>query len=105
MVDDSGNSLPTCIMEFTSHSMWVNSEALRRAGITKDTPDPQGGVIMRNANGEPNGILLENAGNLMMEMALDPTMYPEVIRYNREGLEWALGLLAKNGITSVVDAR
>jgi hypothetical protein len=33
---------PVLILEETSHSSWVNSEALRRAGITKDTPDPPG---------------------------------------------------------------
>lgn len=92
-------------MEETSHSAWVNSEGLRRAGITRDTPDPPGGVIMRNANGEPNGILLENAGNLVMEMAMDPDMYPDVVFENKLGLDWSLNHLARNGITSVVDAR
>lgn len=53
--DDAGKSLPAIVMEETSHSMWVNSEALRRAGINSSVPDPPGGIIMRNDKGEPNG--------------------------------------------------
>ena len=40
-----------------------------------------------------------------MEMALNVITYPDLKRYNKEGLEYALSQLAKNGITSVTDAR
>jgi predicted amidohydrolase YtcJ len=43
------------------HSVWLNSEALRRAGITRDTPDPPGAAIGRDEAGEPNGMLFEIA--------------------------------------------
>ena len=46
------------------HSVWLNTEALRRAGITRDTPDPPGAAIGRDDNGEPNGILFESAMQL-----------------------------------------
>ena len=43
-----GEPLPAIMMEFTSHSVWVNSEALRLAGITRDTPNEDGSVYMKN---------------------------------------------------------
>ncbi|GAB4323561.1 MAG: amidohydrolase [Candidatus Zixiibacteriota bacterium] len=52
---------PAVIWTHDHHSMWVNSEALKRAGITKDTPDPAGGEIVRDHNGEPTGIVKESA--------------------------------------------
>lgn len=97
--------IPAVMMEETSHSMWVNSKALEQAGITQDTPDKPGGIIMKNAQGQPNGVLLENAGNTIMEHALDPNAFPDLRRISHEGLQWALKRLAKNGITSVCDAR
>jgi predicted amidohydrolase YtcJ len=47
------------------HAAWVNQRALELAGITRDTPDPQDGVIGRNADGQPNGLLFEYAMRLM----------------------------------------
>jgi predicted amidohydrolase YtcJ len=43
------------------HSAWVNSRALELAGITRDTPDPAGGVITRDADGNPTGAIHEAA--------------------------------------------
>ena len=53
--DENGQALPVIIMEATSHSMWVSSEALRLAGIDRNSPNPVGGIIMKNDQGEPNG--------------------------------------------------
>ncbi len=48
------------------HAAWLNSEALRRSGITRHTSDPPGGQIVRDpATGEPTGVLLENAKGLV----------------------------------------
>ena len=47
------------------HTIWANSLALQRAGITRDTPDPVGGEIVRDASGEPTGILRESAQELL----------------------------------------
>jgi predicted amidohydrolase YtcJ len=53
---------PVALESHDLHSLWLNSEALRRAGITRDTPDPDGGRIERDpATGEPTGVLLETA--------------------------------------------
>ena len=43
------------------HAAWLNSAGLRACGITRDTPDPEGGTIGRDERGEPNGLLFENA--------------------------------------------
>lgn len=47
------------------HNLWVNSKALELAGITADTADPEGGVFVRDAAGEPNGLVLEAAKHLI----------------------------------------
>ncbi|MDY0126156.1 MAG: amidohydrolase family protein, partial [Anaerolineaceae bacterium] len=54
------------------HAAWVNTMAMRIAGIDRNTPDPEGGVIMRNEYGEPNGILLENAASLVFNHLPEP---------------------------------
>ena len=55
--------------------------------------------------GEPNGIVLENAGIMMFERAMDPKVYNELRALNLEALKNGLYTLAQNGITSAVDAR
>ncbi|WP_448547690.1 amidohydrolase [Thalassotalea fusca] len=105
IIDDVVPDRPVIIMEQTSHSMWVNSAAMEIAGIDIDSPDPIGGVILRDElTGEPNGILIDNAGNLVMDIAMRPTAKRQQKDY--EGLiEYTLPELAKHGITSISDAR
>lgn len=94
---------PIAIMEETSHSVWVNSKALALAGIKADTANPEGGVILKDKSGQPNGILLDAAGDLVFELAFAPT--PELKKANYQGLLKGLKQVAENGITSLVDAR
>ncbi|RMG83255.1 MAG: amidohydrolase [Bacteroidetes bacterium] len=104
ILDDVVPDRPVAILEQTSHSVWCNSKALERAGMDENTPDPVGGVIMRAADGSPNGILVDNAGNILLDLALAPTAQSAQNDY--EGLVFfALPELAKNGITSICDAR
>lgn len=107
ILDDVVPNRPVIIMEQTSHSMWVNSEALNRLGITADTPDPVGGIILRDATTDErhaNGILIDNAGNEAMDVALMTTQ--EILDRDYDGLvEFMLPELAKHGITSICDAR
>jgi predicted amidohydrolase YtcJ len=64
-------SKPVLLGEASGHIALVNSEALARAGITADTPDPEGGTIVRDpATGEPTGLLLEEALALVADVAL-----------------------------------
>jgi len=69
---------PAFLQSHDIHGAWVNSEALRRCGITRDTPDPAGGEIVRDAAGEPTGVLLEKAVRLV-ELKL-PSESPEEVR-------------------------
>ena len=105
IIDEAVSDRPVIIMEQTSHSMWVNSAALALAGFTKDSPHPTGGRILRDENtGELNGILIDNAGNMVMDIAMAPTS--ESLQKDYDGLiEFTLPELAKHGITSISDAR
>jgi predicted amidohydrolase YtcJ len=82
------------------HTLLLNSQALAKAGITKDTRNPPGGWIFRNANGEPNGRVLEAARRLVTRV-----MPPEGPRENEETIlstyRRQLGQLASLGITSI----
>lgn len=102
IIDQAVNDKPVIIMEQTSHSMWVNSNALQLAGITISTPNPQGGVIMKE-NGQLNGILIDNAGDIVFQKAVE-ALNDSDGEYNGM-IQYVLPLLAQNGITSVSDAR
>ncbi len=52
---------PTVLASHDGHLAWANSSALRAAGVTRETPDPPGGEIVRDIHGEPAGVLKENA--------------------------------------------
>jgi predicted amidohydrolase YtcJ len=77
------------------HSVWLNTEALRRAGITRDTPDPPGAAIGRDDNGEPNGILFESAVQLATTAIDEPP--EDAATALRRGFEALLAM----GITGV----
>ena len=57
---------PVFLESLDVHAAWVNSAALHKAGITRSTPDPYGGVIVRDGAGEPTGLLLERAVELIL---------------------------------------
>jgi predicted amidohydrolase YtcJ len=104
ILDDITTTEPLLVMERTSHSIWVNSKALQIAGITAATPNPVGGYIMRNAGGGPNGVLLDNAGDSLIQMALASNATIDLA--NKTGLiNFGLPEMAKNGITSISEAR
>ncbi len=94
---------PAAMMEETSHAVWVNSSALQALGITENTEDPPGGHIAKDNNGFPNGLLIDNAGDLAFEASLVRT--PEVDEETYQALLRGLQQLARNGITSFADAR
>jgi len=56
---------PVVLRAKSGHATWVNSQALRVAGVTAGTPDPAIGAIQRDARGEPTGIFFEDAGDLI----------------------------------------
>ncbi|MFC4117905.1 amidohydrolase [Nonomuraea zeae] len=60
-LDSVSAGLPIALPNIDGHTVWANSAALRLAGIDASTPDPVGGEIVRDADGEPTGILRESA--------------------------------------------
>ncbi|MEQ9265983.1 MAG: amidohydrolase [Balneolaceae bacterium] len=104
ILDDISITKPIAVMEQTSHSVWVNSKALELAGINQNSANPVGGIIMKDESGAPNGLLIDNAGNLTIDLAI--ASIPDNEQNDYEGLvAFALPELAKNGITSISDAR
>jgi len=81
------------------HAMWLNTKALELAGITKDSKDPAGGRIDRDANGNATGLLVDNAMEYI-EKVLPPPTEAEA----RGILDGALRALSSVGLTSVHDA-
>jgi predicted amidohydrolase YtcJ len=76
---------PICLVHVSVHGAVVNSTALKELGVTKDTPDPPGGEILRDAVGEPNGILSESAfmGPLFFNQ---PSIYSKIMdEYDEDG--------------------
>jgi predicted amidohydrolase YtcJ len=56
---------PVVLRRSDGHALVANSAALAMAGVTKATPDPEGGRILRRADGEPDGMLIDNAQSLV----------------------------------------
>ena len=64
-LDAAVSDRPVLLTRIDGHAVWVNSRALAEARITKTTPDPAGGRIVRDAKGEPTGVLVDNAVELV----------------------------------------
>lgn len=86
---------PVLLNDEAHHSLWVNSKALELAGITRETTDPDGGIIERDQAGEPNGLLRESAARLV-ERVVPPAS--EALR--RDALILATNQMLSFGITS-----
>ncbi|HTN79587.1 MAG TPA: amidohydrolase [Acidimicrobiales bacterium] len=82
------------------HTMWVNSEALRRAGIDADTPDPALGRILRHSDRSPVGTLVEWEALAMVRRVVP---VPEA-ETQQAGLRRAMAALGRAGITWVQEA-
>jgi len=87
------------ITHASGHAVSVNSRVLQRANITRETPDPAGGTIVRDGAGEPTGVLLETAVDLAYGVAPAPTRAEKVAALGNAGR--AMNAM---GITSAVDA-
>ena len=90
---------PVFLTNRDHHGAWVNTAALDRAGITGATPDPDDGVINRDADGEPVGCLQEGAASLVGRL-VPPVTHDDLVA----GLMRAQRLLHSRGITAWQDA-
>jgi predicted amidohydrolase YtcJ len=80
------------------HYVIVNSRALALARVTRDTPDPQGGQIYKDSNGEPTGLLMDNAGRFVRPFMPHPTEAQK-----EAGMKRVLALVNSHGLTSAGD--
>ncbi len=98
LIDPVTGLTPVAVNRYDGHMILVNSLALKLAGITSQTPDPPGGVIVRDAMGNPTGILKDAAADLVYKIIPEPTH-----DQRRHAIEHALEHAASLGVTSVQD--
>ena len=98
-LDAVSHGHPIVLDRIDGHSTWVNSRVLSAAGIDRRTPDPAGGAIRHDAAGEPTGILVDNAQELLAPVRPRPTRADRTRRIQR-----ALAQISRWGLTSVHDA-
>jgi len=93
---------PVMLSRADGHTVWVNSYIIERSGITKSTPDPPNGTIMKDSvTGEPTGIFKEGARRLLkVENAVQLTQEEQEARAD-QALEMALDAARKTGVTSI----
>jgi predicted amidohydrolase YtcJ len=99
LLDSVAPDNPVVLSDISMHSVWANSKALQIAGITASTPNPEGGVIERDAKGEPTGVLRESAAGIVRSF-----VPPNTLEQNSKALSWALTQMLSFGITSFTDA-
>ncbi|MFJ8109530.1 amidohydrolase [Streptomyces sp. NPDC096132] len=89
---------PVCLTDFSSHMVWANSAALRVCGIGADSTPPPGGVIDRDPDGRPTGVLREAAQALVQAALPSPT-----VAQRRQAIRAVVGELHSRGITSYTE--
>lgn len=90
---------PVYLRRVDGHAVWVNRAALERAGVTRDTPDPEGGRIVRDGGGDPTGVFVDNAVDLIAAF-IPPADDALVERRVRAAVEHCV----RHGLVSVHDA-
>ncbi|MCS7051123.1 MAG: amidohydrolase, partial [Thermomicrobium sp.] len=98
-LDRASTDHPLVLVHSSGHMLVANSRALQLAGVTSETPDPPGGHLVRDASGEPTGLLQENAMELVERVVPAPTLEDMV-----EALRRCNAAYVAAGITSSQDA-
>ncbi|QFU76170.1 amidohydrolase [Halioglobus maricola] len=98
-LDSVDTDRPIALSRVDGHALWVNSTALEMAGIDAETPDPDGGQIIRGADGKPTGVLIDNAMDKVFR-AIPSLTDDNIAEYQRQALLSA----ASFGLTSIHDA-
>lgn len=96
LIDAVTPAMPVAVNRYDGHMVLANSLALKLAGITAQTPDPAGGVIVRDKQGNPTGALKDAAEDLLFK-AVPPPSHDQ----RRHAIERALEHAASLGVTSV----
>jgi predicted amidohydrolase YtcJ len=95
---------PVMLQSHDFHSVWVNSAALQLANITAQTPDPAGGRIERDGNGEPTGMLFEGPALTLVERVAEPYSDDLILGELRRVLA-ELRARGVTGVHNIEDAR
>ena len=95
-IDSITPNVPVWVQRLDGHMGLANSAALRAAGVTRATADVDGGTIVRDAAGEPTGILKDNATGLIGRVIPPPTD-----EQMQRALDAAMRFVAEQGVTSV----
>jgi hypothetical protein len=90
---------PLMLFDVSGHSVWANSRALKEAGITDTTPNPEGGIIERDSSGRPTGILRETASRLVLAK-----IPPQPLDKTEQNLAQILDILAGHGLVGFLEA-
>ena len=98
-LDEKINQRPVWLRRIDGHAGWANSKALELAGINRNTLSPLGGEIIKDQHGEPTGILVDNAMDLL-EQKINENTVTDI----KQAITSASKHLLKLGITSVHDA-
>src|SRR5690348_1421973 len=98
LVDPVTPETPVWVNRYDGHESLANSVVLKLAGITAKTPDPPGGLIVRDAQGNPTGVLKDSAQDLVAKV-----MPPMTAAHRMRAIHQALDHAASVGITSVQD--
>jgi predicted amidohydrolase YtcJ len=98
LIDPMTGDIPVFVSRYDLHMALANGAALRRAGVTRDTPDPPGGAVVRDVHGEPTGILKDSAMEYVKRVVPRPSDAERACSLGR-----ALERLARFGVTSVQD--
>jgi hypothetical protein len=99
-LDELFPNRPVSLEGYDGHTYWANSKALAMAGITRDTPDPPNGAIVRDPKtGEATGALKESAQDLVSRIIPKPSRADQLLAL-RAGMKWANA----HGITRVHSA-
>ncbi|MCP9972170.1 amidohydrolase [Actinomadura madurae] len=97
-IDPVSGDHPVVLNDFSGHAVSVNSVVMRLAGITRDTVPPTGGVIDKDANGEPTGVFRETAQGLVTRVV------PGFSQEERsQAIDAAVSLLHTMGVTSATE--
>lgn len=97
-LDPVSGAHPVVLRDFSGHAMVVNSVVLKMAGVTRDTQAPVGGVIDRDARGEPTGVLRETAMRLVQSII--PRFTPDEIG---RAIDAAIKIMHARGVTSCTE--
>ena len=98
-LDEYFPNTPVWLRRIDGHAGWANSKAMALAGITKNTQAPTGGDIIRDSNGYPSGVFIDNAMDL-----IEKNIAPLTVAQQKNILLKAMNSLASLGLTSVHDA-